>query len=199
MFDEADDEITASVHAFADILRALGASIERRPVKALIDAQNTEERGLLMTAEAWQNNAEILQKWGADRDRLTDWIMDGQDIPADRLPHLRAVQRRLQRQLGEEMQDIDALLVPTVRRTTRPIAEVDADFGAHHSKYVGNTMIGNYLNMCGLSLPSGLDSAQRPIGAMILAPAFADALVLSIGIEIQASGLVPQLTPDMPG
>jgi aspartyl-tRNA(Asn)/glutamyl-tRNA(Gln) amidotransferase subunit A len=86
--------------------------------------------------------------------------------------------------------------MPTVRRTARPISEVEADFGNHVSKYLSNTSVGNYLNLCGISLPSDLDGLGRPIGAMILAPAFGDDLVLSIGVELQASGMLPLHTPE---
>ena len=148
-----------------------------------------------MAAEAWSNNGEILEAWGADRDRLTDWIMSGQEVSTERLPELRAVQQQLQDRLALEAKDTDAFLMPTVRRTARPISEVEADFGNHVSKYLGNTSVGNYLNLCSISLPSGLDDQGRPIGAMILAPAFGDDLVLSIGQELQASGMLPLLTP----
>jgi aspartyl-tRNA(Asn)/glutamyl-tRNA(Gln) amidotransferase subunit A len=65
-----------------------------------------------------------------------------------------------------------------------PVEEVDADmdvYGQRNLQYLRNTAIGNILNLCGLSIPCGFTSNGLPIGLMIYAKPFHEALLLRIG------------------
>ena len=48
-----------------------------------------------------------------------------------------------------------------------------------------NTMPGNLLELCGLTIPAGLDGSGMPVGLQLLAPRGRDERVLSIGLAVE--------------
>jgi aspartyl-tRNA(Asn)/glutamyl-tRNA(Gln) amidotransferase subunit A len=197
LFDQVNPEIVNSVYDLGCLLEDLGANVERREVAMFSEVQSLSERDDLISAEAWRNNAEILQTWGESRDWLTDWILEGKAIDYRRLSECRSAQARMQADFVDASEGIDAFISPTVRATARPISVVDADFAAHVENYLSNTIVGNFLNLCGLAVPTGTDTDGLPMGAMILGKPFGDTQVLAIGQALEASGNLPELKPDL--
>jgi aspartyl-tRNA(Asn)/glutamyl-tRNA(Gln) amidotransferase subunit A len=80
------------------------------------------------------------------------------------------------------MDRLDALVLPTAPVTALPITAVDETT----SLFATNTRFGNYLDLCGLSVPMGLDPDGLPIGLQIVGRRFHDPLVLRIGQAYEA-------------
>ena len=49
-----------------------------------------------------------------------------------------------------------------------------------------NTSVVNYLGLCALSVPCGLDAAGMPVGMQIIAPPQAEERLLAVGLAIEA-------------
>jgi aspartyl-tRNA(Asn)/glutamyl-tRNA(Gln) amidotransferase subunit A len=85
----------------------------------------------------------------------------------------------------------DAVVVcPTTPHVAMPIAPLEADmeeFFRVNAKTLRNTMLGNFLDWCGLSIPSGTDRDSMPTGFLMSAPHGRDNDVLSIGLALEAA------------
>lgn len=80
------------------------------------------------------------------------------------------------------------LICPTTPTVAMPIAPLEADvevFFHHNFRTLRNTAIGNFLDWCGLSIPSGQDSDAMPTGFMMCAPHGQDRAVLAAGLAIE--------------
>jgi aspartyl-tRNA(Asn)/glutamyl-tRNA(Gln) amidotransferase subunit A len=84
----------------------------------------------------------------------------------------------------ETLRDVDVLLTPTTPIPALPVEVVDEtleSYLAYAQKYLANTSIGNKLDLCGLSLPCGFTEKGLPIGLLLNAKPFDEALVLRAG------------------
>ncbi len=80
------------------------------------------------------------------------------------------------------MTPFDAVLTPTTPMVAPTRADVDEDLTPAHF-----TRAGNYLGLCGLSLPAGLSPQGLPTSLQILGRANAEELVLRIGSAFEAA------------
>jgi len=90
------------------------------------------------------------------------------------------------------MAQYDALLTPTLASAAIPITEVDETSPAISLM----TRPGNYLGLCGLSMPSGF-SGGLPVGIQILGKPYAEGTVLKIGKAFQDATDFHRRTPDL--
>jgi len=103
-------------------------------------------------------------------------IAAGRDISAR--AYLEAMQQRnvMKQQFALAMDGIDALLTPSTMTTALPLSAVDQTKApAHYTRF------GNYLDLCGLSLPNGLDSQGLPTSLQIVCRGQQEDLALRIG------------------
>ena len=81
--------------------------------------------------------------------------------------------------LALAMAGIDALLTPSTMTTALPVAEVDQTRApAHYTRF------GNYLDLCALSLPNGLDPQGLPTSLQIVCRGEAEDMALRIGLAV---------------
>ena len=72
--------------------------------------------------------------------------------------------------------------------TARTLAAAEQSMEAYAELNVGylrNTAIGNILNLCGLSVPCGIDAGGLPIGLMLYARPFGEATALRAAAAYQ--------------
>jgi aspartyl-tRNA(Asn)/glutamyl-tRNA(Gln) amidotransferase subunit A len=121
--------------------------------------------------------------------------------------YLRAVSARawlLERFCAETFADAEILVLPTSPVTTPGIAETDTGGDARFAA-VANRMgalVGpfNYLGLPALSLPVGHDANGMPIGLQLVAPPFAEGLLLRVAHAYeQATGGAGRRPPPLDG
>ncbi len=101
------------------------------------------------------------------------------------------------------LEDVDALLTPTVV-ITPPTLESLAPEGAYSKANMlalRNTMICNFMGLCALTLPVGVDALSMPVGMQVIAKPWEDRQLLAIGqtIELEiGNGLEILGEPPMP-
>ena len=85
----------------------------------------------------------------------------------------------------------DGIVVcPTTPHVAMPIAPLEADveeFFRVNAKTLRNTMLGNFLDWCGLSIPCGADRGGMPTGFLFSAPHGRDDDILSMGLALEAA------------
>ena len=161
--------------------------MERIELPELLEVSELMGRyGPLTSAEAMDIHREHLARPEVDRidPRVVRRMLMADGMKAVDLIHLYRERReriaRINSRLGHAI-----MICPTV---AMPIAPLEADtevFFHHNFRTLRNTAIGNFLDWCGLSIPSGQDSDGMPTGFMLCAPHGQDRDVLAAGLAIE--------------
>lgn len=191
VFDDSEPEVVAAAEAAIARLSAAGARVERRPMPALARVLGAQaEHGALVTAEAYVQHRHRLegpQAAGMDP-RVVQRARHGADIALADYITLTDIRTRM---IAETEADIgDALLAfPTVVRVAPrldPLLADDVAFFSTNALMLRNTLIGNFLDWCGLSLPCGFGAGGLPAGLLLSAPAGRDDDLLAFGLTAEA-------------
>jgi aspartyl-tRNA(Asn)/glutamyl-tRNA(Gln) amidotransferase subunit A len=183
-FDGVDAEVDKAVRQAGQVFRGLGAHVDSMAVPEAAEAMAEQRRALMVAAEALTVNGHLLDKHLDALDPIVTSRMGmGRTFPAtDYVAVLRqwaALRRRVLRTLA----DVDALIVPATMIPARPVSVIDAtpeSYSEHNGKYLRNTALGNTLNLCAVNLPCGFSAEGLPIGLMIYAKPFDEAMALRV-------------------
>lgn len=190
VFDGAQSGVVAAFEAGLNRLAAAGASITRITIPAFDAILGLMTRyGALVTAEAFALHRERLAGPAADdmdrrvvvRTRLGEKI-----TLADYLTILEARERLIAdvaRRVGSSL-----VAFPSVAHVAPPIAPLEADdelFFATNGQTLRNTMLGNFLDWCGVSIPCGTGDANMPVGLLLSAVGGQDEAVLGAALAAE--------------
>ncbi len=128
--------------------------------------------GAIVAAEGWAFLERCLPDWIDTLDPLVRSRMeDGRVVTAPR--YLNALRRiaELQASTYARMREIDVLLVPTIPATPPKVDDVQGanSYKAANLLALSNTMPGNVLGLCGITLLAGKDSSGMPVGLQLIA------------------------------
>ena len=87
------------------------------------------------------------------------------------------------RDAAAQLAGVDALVTPTVALTpptVEAVADAD-DYSRHNVLALRNTMVGNLMGLCGLTLPVGVDAEGMPVGMQLLSGPWREAHLLRLG------------------
>jgi aspartyl-tRNA(Asn)/glutamyl-tRNA(Gln) amidotransferase subunit A len=184
VFEEAQNAVVANFEAALSKLSAAGVTIIRRRLNVL-DAmlESSADHGTLATAEAFYTLGSHVD--GANRERMDRRVVSrierGRGQTAADYIAITETRRALNEQLGTEMAGPTFLVMPTVAITAPKIALLDAGddvFHATNSTALRNTMIGNYFDLPGFTIPSGTDAQGLPTGVLFNAYTGQDELLM---------------------
>ena len=87
----------------------------------------------------------------------------------------------------EDFSDVDVIVTPTVANTPPLLSELQDSkiYRQQNLLCLRNTSVANYLSLCALTLPIGLDAAGMPVGLQLLAPAGNDRALLQIALKLE--------------
>ena len=179
VFDDAEPEVLECFSALLQCLKKAGVNIEQRELPVLDELQRlTELHGTITAAEAYQWHKEIVDGPDASRidRRVLARLQRGRSMSA--LDWLVLLDRRVRLQTElREMLDGAWLLMPTVVHVAPLVAPLDADdekFNQMNLRTLRNTSLGNFFDLCGISLPMGTGKADMPLGALVSGPSGSD-------------------------
>lgn len=188
-FDDADKEVSTLVRATGEVFRGLGAQVDSMAFPQAQRAMELNPKGLVIAAEAYTLNRELLDTRFDELDPIVACRMiKGADIPAHEYLKVEREWHVLRASAMEQLADVDALLCPTVMIPPTPVAEVAKDMEKYSRRNVQclrNTAIGNILNLCAVTVPCGFTAAGLPVGLMIYGKSFDEAMVLRVGNAFQ--------------
>lgn len=100
-----------------------------------------------------------------------------------RLGRLKALARRA----ATRFDGIDVIATPTLCITPPLLSALDSPeaYLSANRRIVRNTVAVNYLGLCGITLPVGLDRAGMPVGLQFIAPAWAEEKLLAIALAAE--------------
>ncbi len=180
-----DDTVAAAFGAALDALDGAGVRITRDKLSLFDDMAEVNAKGGIVPPEACSVHRDRLARRGADVDpNIRVRIERGCAVPvADYIETIRA-RERLVRALDRRLAGTDALVMPTTAIVAPTIAEV-ADpkvFAAHNFMLLRNTAIGNFFDLCAISLPL---KAALPVGLMLLARNGQDRMLLRMAAAVE--------------
>ena len=93
----------------------------------------------------------------------------------------------LSRRAAAKLADYDAVVSPCVAITPPRFDEVAflEDYKRANLMALRNTAVVNYLGLCAITLPVGLDAAGMPVGLQLMAGPFQEDLLLLLGLAIE--------------
>lgn len=190
VFDGAEAAVVAAFEAAAERLEKAGASVSRIVIPAFGEILDLmAKHGALVTAEAFVLHRERLA--GADAAEMDQRVVSrarlGEKITlADYMAILEARSRLIaetERLVGDRL-----IAFPSIAHVAPPIAPLDADvdlFVATNGRTLRNTMVGNFLDWCGVSIPCGRGDASMPVGFLLSAAANRDERLLGVSLAAE--------------
>jgi aspartyl-tRNA(Asn)/glutamyl-tRNA(Gln) amidotransferase subunit A len=182
-WDGCENGIDDVVRRAIDDLARAGAVVKEAPLPEVHDVWALYMEGGLSAIEL---------RAFLDRE-LPDWLatIDGVNAPAlSNAKNLSArdyLGRRARmddaaKRAASRFADVDVIVAPTVMITPRILLKTRnaEEFWAHNRKIVHNTMPANYLVLCAVSLPVGLDRTGMPVGLQFIAKGGDDERLVAI-------------------
>ncbi|MFP5078439.1 amidase [Rhizobium sp. YIM 134829] len=191
VFDGAEPGVIAAFEAGLARLGAAGARIERRPFPLFDEVLALGARhGALVTAEAYAlHQARLESHAGAMDPRVASRVALGSRIAIADYIALLSARQRMVAAFAEEIGPDSLLVHPTVAHVAPKIAPLIADdeaFVATNIRTLRNTMLTNFLDGCGVSLPCGQGEAGLPVGLLLSAPHGEDERLLSTALAAES-------------
>lgn len=192
VFDGAEDGVVSAFEAALGRLQRAGAHVRRQPFPVFERIFETMARhGPLVTAEAYalhRDRLEGAQSAMIDR-RVVARARLGQKIGlADYIATLD-VREALIAQIAASVGPNELIAYPTVAHVaplTAPLLDDDTSFVETNARTLRNTLIGNFLDWCGVSLPCGTGEGGMPVGLLLSAQPHHDAHLLSMALSAEA-------------
>jgi len=190
--DTLHPDVVKAWQAAARTLESLGANVEAvRLPDWFFDLG--QPAGTISTSEMFSlHRAWIEDKSKAIGDGVRARALLGKNfVPGAYAEELRRMGQR-RAEFMEWVRPYDALLTPTVPSPAIPLTEVDETSPVAAQL----TRPGNYLGLCGLSMPSGFSNGL-PVGIQILGKPYAERDVLKLGKAFQDATDFHKRAPDL--
>jgi aspartyl-tRNA(Asn)/glutamyl-tRNA(Gln) amidotransferase subunit A len=191
VFDDAQPAVVANFEAALGRLAAAGAVVQRLhlpvfdAVLALI-----ARHGAIAAGEAFvlhKSRVEGPDAAAIDRRVLSRLRLGAAMTLADYVT-LQQERRRLIAETTGLFAGGAVVAFPTVAHTAPRIADLEADdelFGRINARTLRNTMLGNFLDWCGIAVPSGADANGLPTSLLLSGAPGADDALLSLGLAAE--------------
>lgn len=191
VFDGAEAGVVAAFEPSLEWLIAEGASVSRVTIPAFDEILALMGKyGSLVTAEAFALHRERLS--GPEADQMDHRVVQRTRLgQTTTMPDYIAILEARERLIAEVNRLVgDSLIAyPSVAHVAPPIAALEADddlFFATNGKTLRNTMLGNFLDWCGVSIPCGTGDADMPVGLLLSAIAGRDEALLAASLSAEA-------------
>ncbi len=189
LWEECDPGVAEAVRTALDELAARGVRLHDQPMPEAGEAIQLLRVGSVVAAECDAFLSARLPEWRETLDPIvTSRIADGGNISAreylQRLQQLELLADAVQ----ERFEACDVIASPTVPITPPALDEVSEVQGYRPRNFAAlrNTCVANYLGLCAISMPVGLDRAGLPVGLQLLAPYGEEERLLAIALAFEA-------------
>ncbi|CAG0968086.1 MAG: amidase [Rhizobiaceae bacterium] len=190
VFDGVEPAVADNFERSLERLAKAGASVVREPVPqfdAIVEL--VASRGNILPAEALHVHWDRVHGEAAGQmdPRVLKRILMAEKMTAVDLVEVLFQRRRL---IAETIALVGRgfFAFPTTPHVAMPIAPLEADmdvFFAANFKTLRNTMLGNFLDWCGVQIPSGRDADGMPTGFLLSAPHGRDSAVQSAALAAE--------------
>ena len=200
-FDDVDADIVAAVRETGRVFRDLGATVDALAMPEVAEAMAEPRRAPMIAAEALSVNGRLLEEHFDALDPVVAHRMKtGRELTATDYFEVGRQWAALRRRAERTLADVDAVLVPATMSAAEPIASIDAtpqSYAAANLRYLRNTAVGNILGLCAAVVPCGFTRAGLPIGLMIYAKPFEEAVALRVAWAYEQATAWHRRSPDL--
>lgn len=191
VLDGAEDGVVSAFEQALSRLERAGARIRRQSIPALTRVfEIMAAHGPLVTAEAFALHRSRLE--GADAASIDRRVVArarlGEKIALSDYLAILAARERLIAEMSASIGPNEIIACPTVAHVAPPTAPLEADdalFVETNARTLRNTLIGNFLDWCGVSLPCGTGDAGMPVGLLLSALPHHDTHLLSVALAAE--------------
>ena len=190
VFDGCENAVLVNFEASCERLARAGARIERIGLPAFdLALQVIAQHGSIVAAEAYELHRLRASGAGAAQfdPRVLKRIQAAAGMTAGDLALVREARARLiaetQARIGNSLIAFPA--VSHVAPELGPLVADDDLFTRVNAKTLRNTMLGNFLDWCGVSIPCGTDAAGMPTGFLLSAPHGHDEPLLAAALAVE--------------
>ncbi len=185
-----DAPVADAFNAALAALSAAGVTVEEIPFPELDGIPDLYVNGGLAAAEAYAWHRPLLAERGDGYDqRVRVRIEGGAAITAADYLDIRRGREALIAVAADRIEGYDALVHPTTPILPPVIASFDdgdpAHYGERNLLSLRNTMVGNMLDTCGLSIPA-TPRGEAPVGFGLLGRPGGDRRLLSVGRTVES-------------
>ncbi|EAR50105.1 amidase family protein [Oceanicola granulosus HTCC2516] len=187
VLDDVEPEVMANFETALAVLAEAGALIERREMAEFAESVAlAAAHGSLAAADAYVEHGPLVEGPDGGRvdARVVARILGGRGMSARDVVILQRARRRLVASVRETL-DGALLAMPTVAHVAPEIAPLEADPELFHRvnlKTLRNTMIGNFLDLPGVALPSGRGAGGLPTSLLLAAASGRDDALLAAAL-----------------
>jgi len=184
LWDDVDPQVASAVRAAGDVFAGLGAHVEFLELTEAKDVLAANPRLLISSVEGFLAHETLLgPEYDDYDDTLRFRLAEGANAPAAAYLRARSACESLSARALETLADVDAFLAPTTANPALPVAEVDASSESYqywNGAYSRNTLVGNLLGLCAVTVPCGFNERGLPIGLMVHAKPHCEAVALRV-------------------
>lgn len=203
MWENCDDEIAQIVKSSLDELAVKGARRQNTALPEAEDALELLRIGSIVSAECAAFLSKELPQWMDAIDPIiAARIADGGEVPAREFVLRHGRIRKLAAAAADRFDKVDVIASPTIPITPPKLSEVSTleDYRPRNMQCLSNTCVANFLGLCAITMPVGLDSAGMPVGLQLLAPRGREEQLLALALAAEKVLGVPRArigTPPM--
>jgi aspartyl-tRNA(Asn)/glutamyl-tRNA(Gln) amidotransferase subunit A len=190
VLDGLDSSVAEAFGKALTRLSQAGASVTELRFEALQRLPQINQKGGLVTAEAYAVHRELLARRKADFDpRVASRTLRGADISAADYIELLRQRSAMIAESARLAAPFDALLMPAVAMVAPAIAPLEADdqlYGRTNIAILRNAGVVNFLDGCALSIPCHTPG-QGPVGLMVVGQGGEDRRLLAVGLALESA------------
>jgi aspartyl-tRNA(Asn)/glutamyl-tRNA(Gln) amidotransferase subunit A len=183
--ENLDETVGGAFSAAIERLQKAGVRITQEAMPLFDEMRQVNAYGGIVQPEACAIHRDRLKRRAADMDpNIRARIERGCAVSAADYIGMLYTRERLVRAMDRRLAALDALVMPTAGIVAPTIAEV-ADpeiFAVRNAMLLRNTSIGNFFDLCGISLPL---PAKLPVGLMLMARNGHDRTLLRIAAAVE--------------
>jgi len=187
--DGMDATVAAAFQRSLAALRQAGARIDDIALPQLDELASINATGGFSAAESWAWHRPLITQRQSDYDpRVAQRIRRGETMSAADYINLLQARKDWIARMTTTLQQVDALLSPTVPIVAPTIASLASDeaFFATNALLLRNPSVVNMLDGCALSLPCHR-AGEFPVGLMVWSHALQDDTVLDVSLAIESA------------
>ncbi len=190
-FDAAEGGVILAFEAALERLQKAGAKVRRQAFPEVAEIFDLMARhGALVTAEAYALHHRRLAGPQANEmdQRVVKRARLGEKITLTDYIETLDARKRLIAQMAASVAPGELIATPTLPHVAPPIAPLLGDeelFFATNAKTLRNTLIGNFLDWCGVSIPCGKGEGNMPVGLLFSALPRNDDTLLSAALAAE--------------
>ena len=186
--EHLDTHVSTAFERTVHMLQQSGVIVDEIRSDAIDHPDRSSSGARLLSAEAYATHRRLLDRSGHLYDpRVASRILPAAETTAADYIDLLSWRRNFVRDVTQELDSYDALLMPTTPIIAPPLLELeqsDKVYFETNTLMLRNTSIVNQMDGCALSLPCHLQD-EPPVGLMVAGLPLQDDKILRIGLAIE--------------